>query len=105
MPIPASSPPDQANEAPPITADVKHVLQPDCQAAPETAHELRAGLVRTFSTSSRRPSAAAGCGRLASLAVLAGQHHGAHAHGNPPTLSRPRAGRALTARPGRQLQT
>jgi hypothetical protein len=29
--------------------------------------------VSTFSTTSRRPSAAAGCGRLASLAVLAGQ--------------------------------
>jgi hypothetical protein len=27
-----------------------------------------------FLTSSRRPSAAAGCARLASLAVLAGQH-------------------------------
>ena len=30
--------------------------------------------VRIFSTTSRRPSAAAGCARLASLAVLAGQH-------------------------------
>jgi hypothetical protein len=30
--------------------------------------------VRTSPTNSRRPSAAAGCARLASLAVLAGQH-------------------------------
>src|SRR4051794_22785637 len=49
---------------------VKHHLSQGKQRTP-----LR--LVMTISTTSRRPSAAAGCARLASLAVLAGQqrHH------------------------------
>ena len=37
---------------------------------------MRVNSGATFLTYSRRPSAAAGCARLASLAVLAGQHRG-----------------------------
>ena len=58
----------------PITADVKHLLKLRCQASPETGHNRASAGRDDFSTTSRRPSAAAGCARLAALAVLAGQH-------------------------------
>jgi hypothetical protein len=55
-------------------------LRPETNAAPVPC---RVRPVSTLSTKSRRPSAAAGCARLASLAVLAGQHQDV-AHGAVP---------------------
>ena len=70
-----SRPPAQSAEQPITASGVNHVLRLRCQACPETGQPARRRCrVRIFSTTSRRPSAAAGCARLASLAVLAGQH-------------------------------
>ena len=73
-PIPASR--ARKRKAPITASGVKH--RPDTPTVKHVPRQdKRVRSVRceaTFLTHSRRPSAAAGCGRLAALAVLGGQH-------------------------------